>query len=104
MRITDMKPSQFPGNTKAFFKVETEEGFVIDGFKVMDGKNGLFVSPPSRKGGDKYYDTVTMSRDLKQTLTQLALDEFRKLPDAAPESDARPSDDFTPGPGNDLPF
>jgi DNA-binding cell septation regulator SpoVG len=36
------------GNIKAFFKVQTGEGFVIDGFKIMNGKNGLFARRSER--------------------------------------------------------
>lgn len=104
MRIIDMKPSQFPGNTKAFFKVETEEGFTIDGFKIMDGRNGLFVSSPSKKTGEKYFDTVTMSRELKTALTEIALEEYQKLPEAASRADAPSPDVPPPDVNNDLPF
>ncbi len=98
MRISDMKMSQLPGNTKAFFKVETEEGFVIEGFKIMNGKNGLFVSPPSRKSGEKFYDTVTMPREVKATLSEMALREYAALP----KNESGP--DMPPDRGSDMPF
>ncbi len=104
MKITDMKPSQLPGNTKAFFKVETEDGFVIDGFKVMNGKNGLFVSPPSRKAGEKFYDTVTMPREVKTSLTEMALREYGTLPNAQASGAEPPAGEYYPPPEKDLPF
>ncbi len=53
-------------NLKAFVTLVVEGVLEIDGFKVIDGKNGLFVSVPSHKGSvmedgqkvDKYFDDV----------------------------------------------
>ena len=65
------------GKVKAFFSVRTEEGFIIKGFKLIEGINGMFVGFPSQKGqDDEYYDTVFAERDLKEKLTQLALKEY----------------------------
>ena len=79
MRILDMKLNEMEGAVKAFFKVETQDGFVIDGFKVVSGKSGLFVSAPSRKIGEKFVETVTMPREAKNALSKSALEEFHKL-------------------------
>ena len=54
------------GKIKAFFDVKTEEGFVIKGFKLVQGINGLFVGNPSQKGNDnEYYDTIYADKELK---------------------------------------
>ena len=53
-------------NLKAFVTLVIEGILEVDGFKVIDGKNGLFVSVPSHKGTvmedgvkvDKYFDDV----------------------------------------------
>ena len=53
-------------NLKAFVTVVVEGLMEVDGFKVINGKNGLFVSVPSHKGTvmedgvkvDKYFDDV----------------------------------------------
>ena len=65
MQIIDMRRSDREGNIKAFFKLQTEEGLVIEGFKIMNGKNGLFASMPSKKVGEKFIETVTASREVK---------------------------------------
>ena len=50
------------GKIKAFFDLRTEEGFVIKGFKLIHGINGLFVGNPSQKGNDgEYYDPYDIS-------------------------------------------
>jgi DNA-binding cell septation regulator SpoVG len=53
-------------NLKAFVTLVIEGLVEIDGFKIIDGKNGLFVSMPSHKGTvmedgvkvEKYFDDV----------------------------------------------
>ena len=65
------------GKIKAFFDLRTEEGFVIKGFKLVQGINGLFVGNPSQKGkDDEYFDTIYAERELKDELSQLAIDYY----------------------------
>ena len=65
------------GKIRAFFDLQTEEGFTIKGFKLVEGINGLFVGFPSQKGNDdEYRDTVWAERELKDTLGQLAIKEY----------------------------
>jgi len=65
------------GKVRAFFDVRTQEGFVVKGFKIIEGINGLFVGFPSQKGqDDEYYDSVFADKELRDELTQLALQEY----------------------------
>ena len=65
------------GKIKAFFDLDTEEGFTIKGFKLVQGINGLFVGFPSQKGSDdEYYDTVWADKELRESLSQLAIDYY----------------------------
>ena len=65
------------GKIKAFFDVQTEDGFVMKGFKLVQGINGLFVGFPSQKGNDEeYYDTIYAERELKEELSQMAIDYY----------------------------
>ena len=65
------------GKVRAFFDLQTEEGFTIKGFKLVEGINGLFVGFPSQKGNDdEYRDTVWADRELKDGLAQLAIKEY----------------------------
>jgi len=65
------------GKIKAFFDLETTEGFIVKGFKLVQGINGLFVGFPSQKGNDEeYYDTVWAEKDLREELSQLAIDYY----------------------------
>ena len=63
----------------AFFDLQTEEGFNMKGFKIINGANGLFVGFPSEKNkNDEYNDTIFADKTLKQKVNQLAIAEYEK--------------------------
>jgi len=65
----------------------------IDGFKIIDGSKGLFVSVPSHKGSvmedgirvDKYFDDVRFpgeqGQDVAQEIKQAILHEYNNISD-----------------------
>ena len=76
MKIERMNKGNW-GKVWAFFDLQTDEGFTIKGFKLVEGINGLFVGFPSQKGSDdEYHDTVWAERNLKEELSQLAIKEY----------------------------
>ena len=76
LKIENMRKGDW-GKLKAFFDVKTEEGFVIKSFKLVEGINGFFVGNPSHKGkDDEYFDTIFAERELKDELSQLAIDHY----------------------------
>jgi len=77
-RITPLK-NDSGGKTKAFFDIQTNDGIIIKGFRIVDGSNGLFVSAPNEKGKDgKYYDNVILPKEMKSEVEKMALEEFNK--------------------------
>jgi len=65
------------GKIRAFFDLQTEDGFTLKGFKLVEGINGLFVGFPSQKGSDdEYHDTVWADRDIKEQVNQLAIKTY----------------------------
>jgi len=65
------------GKTAAFLDIQTDDDIIIKGFRLVNGSNGLFLASPDEKGKDgKYYDKVILPNELKQKLTQLAIDEY----------------------------
>jgi len=68
------------GKIRATVDVQTSEGFIIRGFKVVEGDNGLFVAMPSEKTRTgKYIELVRIDdRSLKEMLEALVLDAYRK--------------------------
>lgn len=89
MKVLNMKQFSGTGNLKAFFDLETSEGITIKGFKIADGKNGLFVGMPSEQDKNdksKYWDRVVIPKELKETLTGMALQEFSQLSQGNPST------------------
>jgi stage V sporulation protein G len=68
------------GKIKASVDIRTMEGFIIKGFKVVEGDNGLFVGMPSeRTRTGKYIDLVRIEDpSLKEMLETLVIDEYVK--------------------------
>ncbi len=83
------------GKIRAFFDLQTEDGFTLKGFKLVEGINGLFVGFPSQKGSDdEYHDTVWADRDIKEQVNQLAIKTYgQEVMTTAPDMD---NNDFPP--------
>lgn len=65
--------------TVAFFDMQTSDGIIIKGFRLVNGTNGLFVSSPDDKGKDgKYYENVILPKEMKDNLQDLAIEKFNK--------------------------
>ena len=71
-RIDDGTP------TKAFFDLAVMDSFVLNGYRIIEGKDGLFVSSPRECGKDgKWYTTVIpMTRDVKDAIEYLAMELY----------------------------
>ena len=84
MKITNMRKPREEGQwgkVKAFFSVSVS-GFEMKDFKLVEGSNGLFTSPPSRKGtddqgNDKWFDTIWIdSREVREQLNNEAIKAY----------------------------
>lgn len=56
VRINSLTPDN--GSIKAIASVNFDDCIAVKGVKVMEGKNGLFVSMPSQKGKDGNYHDI----------------------------------------------
>jgi DNA-binding cell septation regulator SpoVG len=87
------------GNTKAFVDLETNEGIILRGFKLIMGPTGLFVGAPSEKGKDgKWRESVIIPKELKNEINRMVVGEYDRQRTNSPSS-PEPIDD-----GADLPF
>ena len=78
MKITRMNKGDW-GKVKAFFDLETQDGFTIKGFKLVEGANGMFAGFPSQQNKDgEYNDTIFADKTLKQKVNQLALEHYNQ--------------------------
>lgn len=67
------------GKVAAFLDIQTEDGIIIKGFRLVNGSNGMFLSAPDQKGKDgKYYENVVLPKEMKEQVEKLAIDEFNK--------------------------
>ena len=67
-------------NLKAYVDICIDDAIIIKGLRVMDGKNGLFVSLPSvkNKKDDKYYETVVCTNtEVKDDLSNTVLVAYK---------------------------
>ena len=91
MKIMNMRKGSW-GKLTAFFDVCTDEGFIIKGFKLVNGINGMFVGFPSQKGNDdEYYDTIWLTEEVRESmrekLNKMAVEEYNKDNAAEPVVD-----------------
>lgn len=80
MKISRMNPLNSESKTAAFFDIQTEEGLIIKGFRLVNGSNGMFMAAPDEKGKDgKFYDTVIVPKEMRPDLEKMALDEYHRI-------------------------
>ena len=93
------------GKVRAFFDVQTDEGFTIKGFKLIEGINGFFVSLPSQKGkDDEYFDTVYVAPEIREELNHVAIQTYGMQPEGNENfSFAEKSNATTPSMENQTP-
>lgn len=66
--------------TKAFVDLELDETLVIKGLTLVEGKKGLFLSFPSRKGTDnKYYNSIySVDKEWTQLLQDACIKKYNE--------------------------
>jgi len=81
MTITDVKIHKInkDSNLKAFASITLDSAFVVGGLAVLDGKNGLFVQMPQKKGSDgKYYDQCfPLTKELRQQINEAVIKAYK---------------------------
>lgn len=68
------------GQLKAFADIIIGGHFAIKGFRVVDGKKGLFVSMPSEVGKDgKWYNTFKpITQEAQNELNRVVLEAYQQ--------------------------
>jgi stage V sporulation protein G len=80
------------GSLKAYCDLLVADALLIKGLRVVQGKNGLFVSMPRQQGKDqKWYDSVVaLTKDTKAELGRVVLEAYEQngdLTEAVPGPD-----------------
>ena len=78
IEVVDMRKVSGGGNIKAFADVKIAGSLVVRGFSVVNGKNGIFVSMPSRPGKDGRWLEILTPLDprLKQEFEDKVLEAY----------------------------
>ena len=87
MKISRLSKGEW-GKVRAFFDLETEDGFTIKGFRIIESVNGLFISMPSIKKDGEYNDTIFADKTLKGKVSQLAIEHYNQS--ESPKTDDLP--------------
>lgn len=74
------RPYNKNSKTKAFVDLELDGTLVIKGLTLVEGKNGLFLSFPSKKGKDrKYYNSVySLDKEWTESLQDACLKKYNE--------------------------
>ena len=81
IKVEKMHKLAATGTFKAYADVSFNGVMTIKGFKVVEGRNGLFIGCPSTKGkGDgKYFDIIHFTDDeVRNQLTAVILEAYKK--------------------------
>ena len=78
VEVSDVRKIVGEGTLKAFADVKVGGTLIIKGFRVVQGKRGVFVSMPQRAGKDgKWFDTITpVTEDFREELEQKVLEAY----------------------------
>ena len=80
IKIERMHRFDGEGTLKAFCDLLILDVFLVKGLRVVEGKNGLFVSMPQNQGKDgKWYDTFhPVSKEMRKGLEELVLENYNE--------------------------
>ena len=80
MNITDVKVTKIENvkSLKALANITFDKCFVVGGLKIMEGKNGLFVSMPSKKNKDETYSDVCfpVTKEFRQEIIDAVMMKY----------------------------
>ncbi|MFW5981652.1 MAG: septation regulator SpoVG [Halanaerobiaceae bacterium] len=82
MNITEVRiflTSQ-TGPTKAFASITFEDSFVIKDLRVVEGKNGLFISMPSRKDKNGEFRDIChpINTEMRNQISEAILSRYNE--------------------------
>ena len=68
------------GSLKAFCDLAIGEMLLVKGLRVVEGKNGLFVSMPRQQGKDaKWYESVVaLTKEAKDEVSRVVLGAYQQ--------------------------
>ena len=85
MKITDVRiklVEKDDTKLKAIASITIDECFVVHDIKVVDGKEGLFVSMPAKKAPDGKHKDIAhpIKPETRQEISNIILEAYNNLP------------------------
>jgi len=76
--ITRIHKLDGEGVTKAFVDISIMDAIIINGLRIVEGADGLFVSMPRESGKDgKWYNTVIpLRKEVKELIDRVVLEAY----------------------------
>lgn len=79
LKVTKIEVRKFEKDSlKAFVNITFNGELTIDGFKLMDGENGLWLASPSVKRKDGWSNVIRLTKELQKDLVDQIRDELDK--------------------------
>ncbi len=78
-KVTRLHKFDGTGATKAMCDIAISDQIVIKGFRIVEGKNGLFVGLPQEKGKNgKWYDCAfPLTPEVREALNKTVLSAYQ---------------------------
>ena len=76
--VTRLHKLDGSGHTRAFCDISVLDSLVINGLRIVEGKDGLFVCMPREEGKDgKWYNTVVpLKREVRDCIEKIVLEAY----------------------------
>jgi len=82
MKIEVLRMFKFDNgaSVKAFLDLQFDEAFIVKGFRIMNGKEGLYIAMPSevRHDNKSFKIFVPLTEEIKTQLTKVALEAYNE--------------------------
>jgi stage V sporulation protein G len=77
-KVTRLHKFDGTGAVKAVCDVSISDQFMVKGFRIIEGKNGLFVGVPQEPGKNgKWYDNAfPLTREVRQALNKTVITAY----------------------------
>jgi stage V sporulation protein G len=83
LEITDVRVflSSQEGITKAYASITFDNAFVVKDIRVIDGRNGLFISMPSRKDARGEFRDIChpITNEMRNSIQDAVLNKYREI-------------------------